>query len=72
VLGISSDPMTNMLPSLIYILFKEPESTTEFIQRRMYMSMVMEVGHVGYELFTGIKERHERGKPYGLLAKFLH
>jgi hypothetical protein len=27
---------------------------------------------VGYELFTGIKERHERGKPYGLLAKFLH
>jgi hypothetical protein len=31
VLGISSDPVANMLSSLIYILFKEPESIAEVI-----------------------------------------
>jgi hypothetical protein len=34
--------------------------------------MIMEVGHVGYELFTGIKERQEKGKSYVLLGKFVH
>jgi hypothetical protein len=27
---------------------------------------------VGYELFTGIKERQEKGKSYVLLGKFVH
>jgi hypothetical protein len=33
------------------------------------MSMIMEVGHMGHELFTGIKERDARGKSYDLLVK---